>query len=201
MRWSYDWDEEYQNKIAAKAREKFADFQVACADVGDDLVSMYEWRNRDGSKHYSIRFVVDKYNGALYITGDMGEGILQVDGQFELKDWADVTLDYFEEKIKCCSDVPHFDEELFYEDFIKEAKLSGYEVDEEDDAPMLDCLCEFFRNNYEGLLTGTIREDLEAVTDMKGYDAWLSACGRRYPVRVIYWHEAMKMIKKIEEDT
>ena len=140
----------------------------------------------------------DIYNGALYVTGDLGQGLLQVTGDFTLEDWAGVTPDYFEEKLKCCSEMPRFDEDLFRADFIRELRERGFNLNEDDEADeyMLEELTEFFHDNFEGYLPELSRESFIQVTGIDEFE-WMSSCGRRFPGRVIYWKTALEMVKEL----
>lgn len=198
MNWNYMPDTMYYMQKAAEARKVFKNFTLSSINRSENGIEVYDWRNKNGSGEYHIRFVADIYNGALYITGDLGQGLLQVTGDFTLKDWADVTPDYFEEKIRCCSEQPRFDENWFREDFICELHEQGYDFYEQqdDNKELLQELVEFFFDNAEGYPPERLRDRFIQVTDIYELE-WMRSCGRRFPGRVIYWKIALEMIKEV----
>lgn len=57
-----------------KARERFRDF-VATEVLRNDQFFIVDWRNKNGSGEYSVRYLLDIEKGNFIVTGDLGDSV------------------------------------------------------------------------------------------------------------------------------
>lgn len=200
MHFHYIYDEEHENKWRAHARKHFEDF-VAKYVLKNDIMDVVDWRHKDGRFYYSVRFVVDKKVGSLYVSGDLGEGMFQINSDnTSFKEWAHFGLEYLAEKLRCSTEQTQYGSEDFFQDFLDHAGIC--QVDDDLDV-FIRSMAEQMENNENG--SCIVDTDLEDKLDTyagSDWHTWLCDCGRRFPPRIIAWEEAMKMAAaQLEEKT
>lgn len=91
--------------------------------ITDNVVSIIDWRNQNGSSEYFIRYIIDKQLGSFIVQGDCGAGIATWYSNKTMKEMLSLTSDaqYFASKIKCSTDKYQYKENDILAD-IKEAR-------------------------------------------------------------------------------
>ncbi|MBP3198096.1 MAG: hypothetical protein J6N21_13970 [Butyrivibrio sp.] len=194
-------DEKYEKSVIERAKKKFKDF-IATYELKTDMLDIITWKNKHGGNDHYIRFVVDKAEGKLYISGDLGSAVVHVwDDNMTLEKWSYRSGMYFLEKIEATSEKPAFDAELFEEDLLDELKENYEEDFEEKRAQLMEIIddlqicCE-----SSGIVPDDYLED--EVIELFGDDywEWFQNCGRRYPSRILMWQTAMQMaVRQLEK--
>lgn len=93
-----------KNKLAM-CKRIFKDFQ-AKKIVDDEKILIIDWKNKDGSGEYAIRYTLDMEKGDFIITGDVGYCIASWHNHLtpdNLSKFLD-NIGYFKEKIECWSE-------------------------------------------------------------------------------------------------
>lgn len=74
----------------------------------DDKMLVMEWRNKNGSSAYAVKYIVDKVCGTLFIEGDLGFAVACWYSHVTTEDILNYTnpkhIDYFVGKLKCSTD-------------------------------------------------------------------------------------------------
>lgn len=193
MEYYYIYDENYEQSITTLAKKKFKDF-VASYELRTDVLDIINWKNKHGGNDHYIRFVIDKEDGNLYISGDLGAAVVHVwDDNVTFEKWAHYRGKYFLEKIEATSEKSYFDTKLFKKDLLIELE-EIYEEDLEEKKQELMEIIDELQVYCES--SSIIADDLEdKVTELFGDDywGWIYNCGRRYPSRILMWQIAMQM--------
>jgi len=189
-------DKKYENSVIERAKKKFKDF-VAAYELKTDTLDIITWKNKHGGSDHYIRFVVDKAEGKLYISGDLGSAVVHVwDDDMTLEKWSYRSGMYFLEKIEATSEQSNFDPEFFEEDLLS-ALEDYYEEDfEEKREKLMENIDDLQMYCESSSIISDYLED--EVIDLFGDDywEWLHNCGRRYPARILMWQIAMQMATK-----
>ena len=74
----------------------------------DDKMLVMEWRNKNGSSAYAVKYIVDKVYGTLFVEGDLGFAVACWYSHVTTEDILNYTnpkhIDYFVGKLKCSTD-------------------------------------------------------------------------------------------------
>lgn len=183
-----------------KARERFKDFNATVV-LRNDQFFIVDWRNKNGSGDYAIRYLLDIEKGNFIVTGDLGDSVAcwfnRVTPE-KLRSYIN-DIGYYMSKFQTTSDQYTYDQDDVEEDLenVKEEILSECpslywdEVDA-DFAKMQELLDDMDlgeNNNYTDELT----ELFEKYND----DWWESDfvnLGRRTSQRVILWAVGFQMV-------
>lgn len=193
-------DEKYEKSVIERAKKKFKDF-IATYELKTDMLDIITWKNKHGGNDHYIRFVVDKAEGKLYISGDLGSAVVHVwDDNMTLEKWSYRSGMYFLEKIEATSEKPYFDPELFEEDLLIELEKYYKEDLEEEKQELMEIIDELQIYCESSSIISDYLED--KVIDLFGDDylEWIYDCGRRYPSRILMWQTAMQMaVRQLEK--
>ena len=193
-----------EQRITGGIRRRFADHKATVVLQNDDIFVL-DWKNRDGSGAYYIRYIVDTRMGSLVIQGDTGSAIACWHNPVTPEEMARLVSEpgYFSSKIQCPSDIYSFTMEDVREDLdsyvgtyllkyldpvedrarveeIREicSKLL-HELDE-------DCYCD------DGVYSDYAVTLLHRL-DSNWWDGMLSHLGRRIGMRVYFWSIGFRM--------
>lgn len=90
-----------------RLRNDFANHKATVLQDDDKLLAI-EWRNKDGSNAYAVKYIVDKVSGTLFIEGDLGFAVACWYGKVTTENILDYTntrnIGYFVGKIQCSTD-------------------------------------------------------------------------------------------------
>lgn len=112
----------YNNEQLKYAKEKFKNHQAKIL-TNDKNIMIIDWRNKNGSSEYYIRYIIDLQMGSFIVQGDCGYTIASWQDPktpTEIKNLSD-SIPYFLSKLKCSSDKYRYDEEDIKND-LNEAK-------------------------------------------------------------------------------
>lgn len=176
------------------AKGAFKNHRATYKLYGDDVAAL-DFRNKDGSIAYYIRYVFDGYN--LYISGDLGTAVITLTEKATLSALANYINmpDYFTEKIRCSSDLYVYDYKKAHR--VLEEKLLENICDEDyDDPEDAECLREE-RGDLISDLLGTLdsyngwsvsSDMIDRVSEIDpDYFEWLYSAGREYSPRIACW--------------
>lgn len=159
--------------------------------VDNDRICMIDFRNKNGSSNYYVNFIIDKKNGTLIISGDLGDSIAlwyneitpEKIRQYISDEW------YYIQKIQCATDLYTWKYEDVVEDV--EDELADWEFDDDDEwDEILDEISE--STSYDGFYPTDRLTTLISEIDAD-YCEWLYRCGRRVDNRVYLWITAYQM--------
>lgn len=87
-------------------KKNFKDHKATIIINNEDVFIM-EWRNKNGSSNYYIKYVLDKKLGVFMVYGDLGESIAYWYSPLEVTDITSYMYDiwYYKGKIKTGDDV------------------------------------------------------------------------------------------------
>ena len=104
---------EHLEKCIKFANKTFKNFKAKLTQTND--VQIIDWRNKNDSCIYYIRFLFDKTAQTLTVSGDVGYGVFHFSepATFEAVSKYN-TLDYFISKLVCATDTTCYDEEYAF---------------------------------------------------------------------------------------
>lgn len=200
MVFHYIIDEKYEKSVIERAKKKFKDF-IATYELKTDTLDIITWKNKRGGSDHYIRFVVDKAEGKLYISGDLGSAVVHVwDDDMTLEKWSYRSGMYFLEKVEATSEQAYFDPEFFEEDLLDELRENYEEDFEEKRGKLMEIIDDLQIYCESSSIISDYLED--EVIDLFGDDywEWIRDCGRRYPSRILMWQIAMQMaVRQLEK--
>ncbi len=195
-----------------QCRKKFADHIATFKRY--DGISTLDWREKNGSSHYYVRYVFDEQHCHMYISGDLGHAVVWLTESATLANLAGYvkSIDYFLEKVMCSTDKYTYDRATAYE--VLEHKLMHIELDfDEDDedaaeahAELLeerrelieDVMCNFDARNGFRLSNEQINHISEIDSD---YYEWLWDAGMNVDERVLLWLVGLNMAyRQVRDD-
>lgn len=161
----------------------FKNHEAKLTDFGD--IKIIDWRNKNGSSEFYIRYLFDETLCALYITGDCGSFVVRNYDNVcyeKIKDFFE-DLDYFASKIKASTyGTITFD----YDQAMKDAK-EYLQMDGDIDPKVLDNamheLDEMIFLEDHGFVTNGKELRFLPMIDPQYYE-WLSNCGRKIDSQV-----------------
>lgn len=195
------------------ARRHFADHHAKFEQ--HDGISTLDWRNKNGSSNYYVRYVFDEKHCHLYISGDLGSAVVRLTEYATLKSLSSYieSIYYFAKKVQCSTDLYEFDYDRAKEEVRKH--LTDIEPDfDEDDKDAVetyeelmdereDIICELMENfsSTRGLqILSSSLSKLDAICP--DYPEWIYGAGECLSPRVIYWlvglNMAYQQIKEVE---
>lgn len=187
---------DYQKSWETHAERKFENFEANLIQMRG--FSVLEWKNRDGSNDYNIRFGFDEEYGRMTVDGDLGTAVFHFTEKatvFSIGKYC--SLDYFMEKMVCSTDEWFYDSDAAKEELIE--TLAGDSLDSDEDEEGLDELIDEIMNIYNQHGHGLELTD-ELETRLAYYDAdfweWIYAAGRFPAGRIILWMSALRMARK-----
>ena len=191
---------EYINYHTQRVKEYFKDHATTVA-VANEHVMIIDWRNKNGSGEYAIRYILDLDKGNIIISGDLGDAIASWYGKKTALDLVSYTndIEYFISKIKCSTDLYTYDKDDILEDLgsLKDELIDTGDVDTADldeDIDELASLIEeapFDKNG--GIYPTSEIEDLLEKYEYSWWESGLSSSGQRIAPRVIFWQIGLQM--------
>lgn len=183
-----------------KARERFRDF-VATVVLRNEQFFIVDWRNKNGSGEYSVRYLLDIEKGNFIVTGDLGDSVASWFNRVtpeNLKSYIN-DIGYYMGKFQTTSDQYTYDQDDVAEDLenVKEEILSEcpnlyqdeVDADFEKMQELLDDMDLGENNNYTDELT----ELFEKYNDDWWYSGFANL-GCRTSQRVILWAVGFQMV-------
>ena len=193
----------YQEKQIEQAKLSFKDHIVNYKRL--DGLETVDWRNKDGSSNYYVRYVFDESRCCLYISGDLGSAVVQLTEKATLKTLSNYInmISYFVGKIECSTDKYEYPYEAVAADVMAEFEEWSADCIEPDEADKekYQELKELFTElpSYCGLCDGWDIPD-DVIEKLSEYvDEWyehILHLGRRVDNRVILWLVGMNMAYK-----
>lgn len=162
-------------------------------------ISILDWRNKDGSSNYYVRYVFDEQKGCLYIVGDLGSAVVRLTEKATLDNLSSYvnSIDYFLEKILCSTDKYIYNVELARKELQQRLIKSDEEYEDEKLKELQELISDAIEHfdELKGFnLTENIEERLmEEDTD---YFEWIFNVGKEVDMRVILWLVGLKMAQE-----
>lgn len=196
--------------VKERYRKRFKDHKATVLLENEDFLIL-DWRNKDGSGEYSVRYIVDCQKGNLLISGDLGDCIASWFNKVTPDDMARYVNDiqYFMGKFQCSSNKYDYrlediksDLDGIKEEYLKEHESYGWAVDEieEDFSEMLNLCGEMtFGDNipYPDNFVKLAEKYAEPWRESRFVDI-----GKRISGRVYLWAVGYQMaLKQIREMT
>ncbi|MBR3223400.1 MAG: hypothetical protein IKF72_14370 [Kiritimatiellae bacterium] len=180
----------------------FRDHKAELTQCG--TLSALDWR-RPGTGVYAVRFVFDsdRYNDAVYITGDFGQAVILPTCRARLREMAiwftsrtdklNVNVGYFMEKMATSGDRYEWTRNDWIEDFKKHCEDYGLIPPEDfiDDVEGIWSSSVEFYDDQPPRISEKARKDLEKMDP--DYWEWVYDCGKRVDARVIAWLVALRL--------
>ena len=93
--------------------------------LDNENIAVIDWRNKNGSSVYYIRYIIDKILGSIIIQGDLGFATACWYGKNNLHNFYSYMSDigYFASKLVCYTDKYTYNEEDIREDVKEEQEL------------------------------------------------------------------------------
>ena len=186
---------ELRERQITNSRDHFKNFIAAFRQY--DGISVLDWRNRDGSSEYYVRYVFDEDKNRLYISGDLGDAVVGLTEKATLESLSGYInmVDYFVGKIRCSTDKYYYDPELA-ESELKDRLLDDAGLTEEeiyDRETLIKELLEILDLNggwkFEGC--DVTLEELREIDE--DYVKWIYGTGKTVAWRVILWLVGLNM--------
>lgn len=82
-------------------KEKFKNHKATIITETENIFVM-EWKNKNGSQEYFVKYILDKQQGVFMVYGDLGESMAYWHNELEVTDVTSFVYDigYYSEKIK-----------------------------------------------------------------------------------------------------
>lgn len=189
----------------------FKTHRAVRTDFGEQIVAI-DWRQAEGSNDHYVRFLFDRGDNNIIISGDLGwciahptwkatpeETLYHIGNTF-----------YFMEKIKASSHLYEYDEDEFAEQIRQHFQefFNGSEGNEALDDAMYDSyddfigeVCEAFDGDgfHEELLSSQAKECLDAADS--DWREIVCCAGREPNIRLKLWAAALKLaLEQLEEE-
>jgi hypothetical protein len=160
---------------------------VATRHDYEPFLTVIDWRNRDGSNAYSVRYVFD--GSALIVRGDLGEAIFNRCGNVPALEWLGDMRDfvYMSGKLLCATDRWDYDRSIWETDFDEWAGQAGPSLEA---VREIKDVCGEWEENCRGALfaSSVLQKEFDAETIAEVADF-----GKVYSARFILWIEGLKM--------
>lgn len=179
----------------AYAKEHFAHHKATFNQF--DGISTLDWRNKNGSSNYYVRYVFDEDRGCLYISVDLGSAVVQLTERATLQTLSQYIhmVDYFTKKFECSTDKYTYDENAAKSKFCEFLFPEGEEFTDEETEERQDCLKMLMENFSEREGVSYIPYDAGKLLSeiSPNYWEWLYDAGRCIDNRVICWLVGLNM--------
>lgn len=188
-----------------KRSEKHFSNHIATLHQFDDI-STLDWREKNGSSHYYVRYVFDEKHSHLYITGDLGAAVVQLTEKATLETLSDYieNIYYFIKKIQCSTDLYVYDYDTakavvtkyltdVEQDFDEEDEdaAEAYEELMEERKELVSELMENFSTDKGFQVSSSLQDILYDVCP--DFHDWLWNAGRNVDERIILWLVGLNM--------
>lgn len=187
-----------KNKLAM-CKRIFKDFQAKKL-VDDKNFLVIDWKNKNGSGEYSIRYTLDMEKGNFIVTGDVGYCItswynhLTPDNLCKFLN----NIGYFKEKINCWTEsytyrYKNIKDDLFVlkNDLLNDTDFSEEEIDE--DIEEILSMAEYIE---KGMASYPDLIDIYTKYYSDWWDSGFSTLGRRISDRIYLWAAGFQMAWK-----
>lgn len=184
-----------KNKLAM-CKRIFKDFQ-AKKIVDDEKILIIDWKNKDGSGEYAIRYTLDMEKGNFIITGDVGYCIASWHNHLtpdNLSKFLD-NIGYFKEKIECWSEKYTYrykdikaDLNMLKDDLLADTDFTEEEIDKdfEEILSMADYI-------EAGMIAHPDLVEIYEKYYSDWYDSDFGTLGRRISDRIYLWVAGFQM--------
>lgn len=187
-----------KNKLAM-CKRIFKDFQAKKL-VDDKNFLVIDWKNKNGSGEYSIRYTLDMEKGNFIVTGDVGYCIaswynhLTPDNLCKFLN----NIGYFKEKINCWTEsytylYKDIKDDLFVlkDDLLNDTDFSEEEIDE--DIEEILSMAEYIE---KGMVSYPDLIDIYTKYYSDWWDSGFSTLGHRISDRIYLWAAGFQMAWK-----
>lgn len=184
---------EHLEKCIKFANKTFKNFKAKLTQTND--VQIIDWRNKNDSCTYYIRFLFDKTAQTLTVSGDVGYGVFHFSepATFEAVSKYS-TLNYFISKLVCATDTTCYDEEYAFVEAMEQLSMI-HDNDNEQIKNLAQKLAdEADRGFEEDTLYELEQQDAE-------YGEWAYKIGQLPHIRLILWWQALKLIREQIRET
>lgn len=190
---------EYIRQEVESAERHFADHIAKLAyghGLGEDI-SILDYK-KPGTSCYAMRVVFDHKAGCLYISGDLGWGVVAPTCNIDLESIArcftrrnksgklELNHGYFMEKVRATSDKWYYGRDLFMEDFKEHCKTYDLKPPEELIDMLTDGRSDALEVNSELGITLSA-EAVKAIQELDSDYYWVYRCGKRPSARIVLW--------------
>ena len=181
-----------------RARKSFKDHKAKIISQTDDFF-IADWRNKNGSGDYAVRYILDIKKGNLIVSGDLGDSIASWYNEVvpqKLKHYLN-DVNYYIGKLQCASDKYTYHLKDIKEDLekIKQETLSeNYDPEyvEEDFEEMYEILQEL--NICENSTFPDELTDLFEKYAEPWYESSFCDIGKRVDQRIYLWAVGFQMV-------
>lgn len=185
-----------------RLRNDFANHKATVLHDDEKLLAI-EWRNKNGSSAYAVKYIVDKVCGTLFIEGDLGFAVACWYGRVTTENILNYintkSIGYFVSKIQCSTDKYSYDDEDVKEDvasvlqeILSEDDYTDSEIEKiKDDFDSIEEMLldmEDRRVNFSQELI-----DLISKYNAEWWESSLLHAGRRINDRVYLWSIGFEM--------
>lgn len=183
----------------------FADHKASIVENNDNFF-VVDWRRSDGSSVNYVRYILDRRQGTLFVSGDLGNSVACWYNPVEPEDLKRYigNIEYYMEKIRCSTDrFVYHDEDIRADlEVIFSDILSRHEDDtdeemeeiQEDFEDIRDWFSEYAVGNRELQFSSDIIDTMSKY-DEEWYDSF-GIAGRRVAPRVYMWSAGYRMACK-----
>lgn len=194
------FDQKHVEKWHNNAAERFKNFNAVLTKHGD--LEVLDWRNKNGSGDYRVRFVFDPLVERMYISGDLGAAVFHFTEKANFENISRYSsLSYFFEKLETATDRVTYttnraEFELDLRHFADFVEIDDKDFSEEEFEYLVEDLWEAYED--DGIrIDDDLYERLNTWTNYRGdiYE-WIGDVGRRISPRVILWLEALHMARE-----
>ena len=187
-----------KNKLAM-CKRIFKDFQAKKL-VDDKNFLVIDWKNKNGSGEYSIRYTLDIEKGNFIVTGDVGYCIASWSNHLTPDNLCKFlnNIGYFKEKINCWTEsytyrYKDIKDDLFVlkNDLLNDTDFSEEEIDE--DIEEILSMAEYIE---KGMASYPDLIDIYTKYYSDWWDSGFSTLGRRISDRIYLWAAGFQMAWK-----
>ena len=147
------FNESYVEKWKLNAKDRFKNFEAVLTKMSD--VELLDWRDKNGSSAYRIRFLFDEKAQTMTVSGDLGYAVFKFTEPSTFDRISRYSsLPYFFEKLMCSTDTYKYldDRDEFYSELILAADFVTPNDDDEgysneDFRELFEDLWDAFGNN------------------------------------------------------
>ena len=172
---------------------------VAVPIIQTGSLFVFDWKNKNGSGEYAIRYYLDQEKGNLMITGDVGSSIASWGNPLTPKGVCSLlgNISYYMEKIQCSGNRYTYRQEDVDADIdALEKDLIAQGFPEEEIRTDIETIRFFYADHIiteDSLLSDEIT-DLFEHYDPCWYDnPQFTTIGRRIDTRIVLWVEGFRM--------
>ena len=184
--------EDHISNCKAHFRKAFKNFTAHITNLGP--VQILDWKNKNDSITYYIRFLFDKTAQRMTVSGDLGTAVFHFTEEATFEAISSyLTLEYFLEKIDITTNRHQYDSEYAYIEVKQNLNIDNM-TDETERIKLTDLAKRIAEEMDMNGLEETTKELLEEYDP--DYWEWVYEIGKLPHKRCIGWFEALHMARK-----